>query len=171
MAVLLSWLLVAATVVQASGLISNTSSSDPLASCPGYKASNVKTTGSSLSADLSLAGAACNVYGDDLTSLTLEVVYETGQYSLFRNVPTWAKLIQMIASTSRFKIRPTASIKYLRASCRDHLHLQEPIPKMPTSSSNTSPRRFRSPLLGPRLERCFSILPPRVSFSRLNTFD
>ena len=79
MAVLLSWLLVAVAVVHASSLVERTSS-DPLASCPGHKASNVKTTGSSLTADLSLAGAACNVYGDDLTSLTLSVTYETGQY-------------------------------------------------------------------------------------------
>lgn len=71
-------LLVVATVVTASIL----PQSDPLASCPGYKASNVKTTTSSLTADLSLAGAACNVYGSDLTNLTLEVVYETGEFLL-----------------------------------------------------------------------------------------
>jgi alpha-glucosidase len=82
MAVLLSWLLLAASAVQGSGLVPRTSSNDPLASCPGYKASNVKTTGSSLTADLKLAGAACNVYGDDLASLTLEVVYETGKCSM-----------------------------------------------------------------------------------------
>lgn len=52
---------------------------DPLASCPGYKSSNVKTTASTLTADLSLAGSACNVYGTDLTNLTLQVVYETGK--------------------------------------------------------------------------------------------
>jgi alpha-glucosidase len=82
MAVLLSWLLLAATAVQGSGPVPRTSSSDPLVSCPGYKASNIKTTGSSLTADLKLAGAACNVYGDDLASLTLEVVYETGKCSM-----------------------------------------------------------------------------------------
>ena len=48
-----------------------------LAACPGYKASNIKTSSSSLTADLSLAGKACNVYSEDLPSLTLEVVYET----------------------------------------------------------------------------------------------
>jgi hypothetical protein len=79
MAVLLTWFLVAAVAVKGSSLTPRTSSNDHLASCPGYKASNVKTTASSLTADLSLAGAACNVYGDDLTSLTLEVVYETGE--------------------------------------------------------------------------------------------
>lgn len=77
MAVFISWVLLAATAVSGFSLIPKTASTDPLASCPGYKASNVKTDSSSLTADLSLAGAACNVYGDDLSSLTLKVVYET----------------------------------------------------------------------------------------------
>ncbi|TKA61584.1 hypothetical protein B0A49_12264 [Cryomyces minteri] len=47
------------------------------ASCPGYKASNVKQTDNSLSADLTLAGPACNIYGTDLTNLVLNVEYET----------------------------------------------------------------------------------------------
>lgn len=51
---------------------------DALAACPGYKASNVQTTDSGLTAELSLAGKACNVYGDDLKDLVLEVTYETG---------------------------------------------------------------------------------------------
>lgn len=46
-------------------------------SCPGYDATKVKTTSSSLTASLKLAGAACNVYGPDLAELTLEVTYET----------------------------------------------------------------------------------------------
>lgn len=80
MAVFISWVLLAATAVSGFSLIPKTASTDPLASCPGYKASNVKTDSSSLTADLSLAGAACNVYGDDLSSLTLKVVYETGKH-------------------------------------------------------------------------------------------
>ena len=79
MALILSWLLVAVTAVSASSLLPRQlNSSDPLASCPGYKASNIRVSGSGLTADLTLAGPACNAYGDDLTSLTLEVVYETG---------------------------------------------------------------------------------------------
>lgn len=54
---------------------------DALKACPGYKASNVKTTDSGLTAELSLAGKACNVYGDDLKDLILEVTYETGKQS------------------------------------------------------------------------------------------
>lgn len=48
--------------------------------CPGYKATNVKANGGSIvGADLSLAGAACNVYGTDLDKLVLQVEYETGR--------------------------------------------------------------------------------------------
>ncbi|KAI1641298.1 family 31 glycosyl hydrolase [Biscogniauxia mediterranea] len=50
---------------------------DPLSACPGYAASNIKTTVSGLTADLTLAGEACNVYGTDLEDLTLEVSYDT----------------------------------------------------------------------------------------------
>lgn len=53
------------------------SSDDLLASCPGYAASNVQTSSTGLTADLTLAGTACNVYGDDLQNLTLTVAYET----------------------------------------------------------------------------------------------
>jgi alpha-glucosidase len=49
-------------------------------SCPGYKATNVQTNGSKLSADLVLAGQACNVYGEDVQKLKLEVQYETREH-------------------------------------------------------------------------------------------
>jgi alpha-glucosidase len=49
-----------------------------LDSCPGYTASNVKNDGSTVTADLALAGSACNIYGKDLTSLKLLVEYQTG---------------------------------------------------------------------------------------------
>jgi hypothetical protein len=53
-----------------------------LDSCPGYKASNVKTTGTGLTASLTLAGTACNVYGTDLDELDLIVEYQTGKSRL-----------------------------------------------------------------------------------------
>ncbi|KAI8629984.1 glycoside hydrolase family 31 protein [Xylariaceae sp. FL1651] len=52
-------------------------SDDPLSACPGYSASNVKTTAHGLTADLTLAGKGCDVYGTDLKDLTLEVSYDT----------------------------------------------------------------------------------------------
>ncbi|KAK1071370.1 hypothetical protein LTR33_010476 [Friedmanniomyces endolithicus] len=50
-----------------------------LSACPGYKASNVQTSGTGLTASLSLAGIACNACGTDLTDLTLTVEYQTDQ--------------------------------------------------------------------------------------------
>ncbi|KAG2172345.1 hypothetical protein INT43_004887 [Umbelopsis isabellina] len=68
------FLVVAASANQ---LVSRANQDDPLSSCPGYKASKVKTNHNGLTADLTIAGKACNVYGSDLTDLTIEVVYET----------------------------------------------------------------------------------------------
>lgn len=47
--------------------------------CPGYRASNIEETGSGLTADLTLAGDACNIYGEDIENLKLIVEYQTGE--------------------------------------------------------------------------------------------
>lgn len=47
--------------------------------CPGYSASNVQTTETGLTADLSLAGPACDSYGSDIENLRLTVNYDTGK--------------------------------------------------------------------------------------------
>ncbi|KAJ5268560.1 hypothetical protein N7505_004318 [Penicillium chrysogenum] len=52
-------------------------SKSQLDSCPGYKASNVKQLGQRLTADLDLAGDACNIYGTDLPNLKLLVEAQT----------------------------------------------------------------------------------------------
>ncbi|KAI1475438.1 glycoside hydrolase family 31 protein [Daldinia eschscholtzii] len=49
---------------------------NPQTVCPGYVASNVKNTSSSFTADLTLAGEACNVYGTDIEALSLTVEYQ-----------------------------------------------------------------------------------------------
>lgn len=67
-----------AAAVSASALVARDSSTDPLAACPGYKASNFQTTDTGLTAELTLAGTACNVYGTDLDNLVLSVSYDTG---------------------------------------------------------------------------------------------
>lgn len=48
------------------------------ADCPGYKASNVKHTASSITADLAIAGEPCNIYGNDFPELKLIAEYQTG---------------------------------------------------------------------------------------------
>ena len=45
--------------------------------CPGYKAINVKKSENGVTADLTIAGRACNVYGNDITDLLLTVTYQT----------------------------------------------------------------------------------------------
>jgi alpha-glucosidase len=60
--------------------------------CPGYAASNVVKTDSGLTADLTLAGTACNVYSDDINNLKLVVEYQTRKclshdHYLDRSVP------------------------------------------------------------------------------------
>jgi hypothetical protein len=52
--------------------------------CPGYSASNVETTDGGMTADLTLAGDACNAYGKDLHDLKFMVEYQTGTLFLAR---------------------------------------------------------------------------------------
>lgn len=60
-------------------LLVATASAASVDDCPGYKASNVEETQTGLTADLTLAGEACNVYGDDLRDLKLVVEYQTSE--------------------------------------------------------------------------------------------
>ncbi|KAH9878027.1 hypothetical protein J1614_003244 [Plenodomus biglobosus] len=69
-------LVLGATVPALAGSLVKRQSSS-LEACPGYTASNVQNDGSRVTANLALAGTACNVYGDDLTDLRLEVEYQT----------------------------------------------------------------------------------------------
>ena len=45
--------------------------------CPGYKASQLQETDGGISAILTLAGAPCNVYGNDVDVLNLKVEYQS----------------------------------------------------------------------------------------------
>lgn len=45
--------------------------------CPGYKASQVRESGSGLTAVLTLAGAPCNAYGNDIEVLNLVVEHQS----------------------------------------------------------------------------------------------
>jgi alpha-glucosidase len=59
--------------------VSNTNTGS-LDNCPGYTATNVLKTDSSLTADLTLAGSACDLYSSDIKDLKLEVEYQNGEY-------------------------------------------------------------------------------------------
>jgi hypothetical protein len=58
----------------------------PTVFCPGYTASNVKYTENGITAHLSLAGPACDEYGDDLNDLRLTIDYETGGFSEMQKI-------------------------------------------------------------------------------------
>lgn len=45
--------------------------------CPGYKASGLTNTSSGFTADLTIAGADCAAFGNDIADLVLEVEYQT----------------------------------------------------------------------------------------------
>ncbi|KAK4627842.1 Alpha-glucosidase [Fulvia fulva] len=45
--------------------------------CPGYKASNQEDTAQGFTAHLTIAGANCQAYGNDISDLLLEVQYQT----------------------------------------------------------------------------------------------
>jgi alpha-glucosidase len=50
---------------------------DPQSVCPGYRASNVKPTHYGITADLTIAGKACNVYGTDIDNLILTIEHQS----------------------------------------------------------------------------------------------
>ena len=56
--------------------------------CPGYIASNVARNSLGLTATLTLAGEACNVYGNDISSLNLTVQYQSVDRLAVRITPT-----------------------------------------------------------------------------------
>ncbi len=64
----------ATLVAVASAAVADNSAADK---CPGYKASHVKTTPYGLTADLKLAGKACNAFSKDIEHLKLVVSYDT----------------------------------------------------------------------------------------------
>lgn len=57
--------------------------------CSGYKASNVKESSTGVSADLTLAGMACNVYGNDINELSLAVEYQSKERVSVRIFPKY----------------------------------------------------------------------------------
>ena len=57
--------------------IYNPTAPDAQSKCPGYRATNVKTSSTGITAHLTLAGQACNVYGIDIHDLNLLVEYQT----------------------------------------------------------------------------------------------
>ena len=65
------------------------SAPDAQKECPGYTASNVKETAGGVTADLTLAGEPCSVYGNDIHDLSLSVEYQSKERLAVRIVPKY----------------------------------------------------------------------------------
>ena len=85
--------------------------------CPGYVASNVHHDGTSMSADLNLAGPACNTYGSDLENLKLSVEYQTCKFQ--KSILGFANASKRKDCTSRYTTQTSKSIKYPNQSYPD----------------------------------------------------
>jgi hypothetical protein len=95
---------------------------------------------------LSLVGTACNAYGDDLESLTLEVVYETGWFlSSLNGFDGFDRILQMIEFTSKSKILPTTYIRSPKMFFHVLLRLTALTRRVRISSSHTRLPRSRFP--------------------------
>jgi hypothetical protein len=91
--------------------------------CPGYKASNVQRTPYGLTADLSLAGTACNVYGTDIDSLSLTGgSYPKHSFSLSRSISNYKQwsINPMTASMLRSHQRTLIPRIAPGTSCQRH---------------------------------------------------
>lgn len=116
----------------------------PIDSCPGYAASNVVIGDSSLTADLKLAGDACNVYGDDLADLKLEVEYQSSmQLSTYKNIKLGLSFVQAQDYMSRYSTLAEMSTKSQNQFSQD----QQGHPTLLTPHSNSPYRRIPFPLL------------------------
>lgn len=63
----------------AIGTIVSTVQGSTVDDCLGYSASHVRRSYNGLAADLTLIGSPCNVYGNDIKNLKLQVDYQGGE--------------------------------------------------------------------------------------------
>jgi hypothetical protein len=146
-------------------------------SCPGYTASNVVTTDSGLTADLTLAGAACNAYSDDIKDLKLVVEYQTGKYLLFpphfhppyKSTIPHTNLVQMSVCTSRYTT-PTFRFFKFKRRLSHAPRTRTPMPARPPFSLVSSRTRFPSLSSVGTAARFSLILRTSRWSSRSNTF-
>jgi alpha-glucosidase len=73
--------------------------------CPGYTASNIVRTPYGLTADLQLAGSACNAYGTDIEALNLIVEYQASDRLHVEITPTYVD-----SSNSSWYVLPEALV-------------------------------------------------------------
>ncbi|KAL0959205.1 hypothetical protein HGRIS_014485 [Hohenbuehelia grisea] len=65
------------TQLLSDALEPNSTKSLNVSNCPGYSLHSLKESRTGLTAQLSLAGPACNAFGNDIVNLTIQVTYDT----------------------------------------------------------------------------------------------
>lgn len=88
--------------------------------CPGYTATNITQNGNSLTATLSLAGNACNLYGEDIKDLQLLVEYQSGKTKRDERYEKKTNRKQALGFMSRSTIQLNKYIKYRQRFCLYH---------------------------------------------------
>ena len=151
-------------VIASSLVLLASAATNDSSTCPGYAASNVQQSGSTLTADLTLAGSPCNAYGTDLTDLKLLVEYQTGgQLSSTSFRAVWLTIAsQTRGSMSRSTMPRRTCIKYLHRSFLGPLEMVEAVPVILRSSSPTLPTRFHLPSSAATIRRRSSTQLARI---------
>jgi alpha-glucosidase len=117
-------------------------------SCPGYLALGVVQTATGLTADLKLAGVACNIYGNDIQDLKLTVNYDSGK----SNTDVHCTRLTCLDSRLHVMIEDAAKIAY-----------RVPQSVFPTPSANASVSAADSALEFSHVESPFSFKITRKS--------
>lgn len=153
-----------------------------LDACPGYKVTHAKSTASSLSADLILAGGACNVFGKDVSQLKLDVTYETSKHpphlSLLsahvasqRQPPIMLSPHQNPVSTSELQIHLLNDTKSPSLYSLAPTRITQQPRGMLIFGSTIPPLLSHFQSIEHPLLRFYSPLPRILSFSNLSIFE
>lgn len=151
----LLWLAILGRI--AFGTVTNPSTLD---ACPGHDVIRASSTGSSLSADLVLAGNACNVFGKDVSKLKLEVTYETSkrclQFLLAFLTDLLSSSCKSRESTLRLRTPPLNATKSPNLCFPVRRRITLPLRTLPTSSSTTPLHHSHFPCIAPPPLRFYS---------------
>jgi len=129
-----------------------------LDSCPGYKATDVQTRPNGLSAQLVLGEKPCNVFGDDIYRLSLNVVYETGMlYDLFNNLSLIEEFFKTTEYMSKFQMHLFLDMRFQSLFFLGHRVTVLPRQRLQSLLSITRHRRSLSPSTANPHRRSYSL--------------
>lgn len=120
----------------------------------GYELSNLQYTTSGLTAQLSLDGAPCNAFGNDIANLTIEVNYETSSRCAHQTICRFE-----IAEDRNADYMSTSSTLLGRSFCSRHpscsllppRHPRSSLRQLQTFNSTSHQHRLNSGLLDGRI--------------------